>query len=64
MSAMWYLRSALDLVDAHLAEMTADGTVESVCGARFQPVVVFNHGSASPRTPLDPRVCAACQAAA
>ncbi len=60
----WYLRSPLDLHDAHLAEMTADGTVESLCGARFEPVAVFNHGSASPRTPPDPRVCADCQAAA
>ncbi len=55
----WYLRSAGDLVDAHLAEITPDGTVESLCGARFDPAAVFT----SPSTPPDPRVCPDCQAA-
>ena len=60
----WYRRSAVDLLDAHFAkEMTrsGDGTVVSVCGARFQPLFVL---TTHPGEPPDPRVCADCQARA
>jgi hypothetical protein len=60
----WYLRSPRDLCNAHYAKPpTAKyGTVESVCGATFQPVALFTFGTASAEQPFDPRVCPICQA--
>ncbi len=60
-SMHWYLRSPRDLMDAHfVSDAGSNGTVESVCGATFTPVAVFNFGSRATTAP-DPRVCADCQ---